>query len=453
MTNKLLLKQLKRLDLTTEQLPASHKEWQLLLERVSETYDLAEQDRYLLERSLEISSREMSERLQQNKELTSQLIQSSKQASLGVMASGIAHELNNPLAIMRGKIELLKRNDPAQGNIQEFCIKMDALIERMAGTINHLLKISRKKTSFSSQRTSISDCVKEIQETYHIMLTGGDIELVFTNHATDDLVLCDPSEMFTILQNLLTNSVDAFASNKIRPGQIEINLREEGPHLVLQFKDNAGGIPEHVLANIFDPFFTTKEVGKGTGLGLSLLNNVVSSHNGTVQVKSSQGCTSFEIGLSKALPKPSAHLPQNLNPAHPIKQKIETGKPKLLMVDDEPQLLEIMTEVFANHFEITARSSATLATEDLRREAFDLLITDFNMPQMSGPELARLAHQQNPATKIVIISGHMPSEVYLSLKGMPEVLTLQKPFQSLKTLKEDVLGLMAKHPSLSRTTK
>ena len=220
-----------------------------------------------------------------------QLIQAEKMSSIGILAAGVAHEINNPLTSVAGYAEALLRRfreEPGLGHddrLDSFPRYLEVIVREAyhcKGIIDNLLNFSRKSDGFAGE-VDLNRILSEIVELLMHQPGCGTIEVVTTlGHGT--LILGDPSGLRQVFMNLLYN---AFQSIKDR-GQVEITTQasRDGEAVEVRIKDTGCGIAPEVIDRIWDPFFTTKEVGKGLGLGLALTYNIVKRHGGTLSVES-----------------------------------------------------------------------------------------------------------------------------------------------------------------------
>lgn len=230
--------------------------------------------------------------------LLQQQAHSGRMNLLGEMSAGIAHEINNPLAIISGSVGLLSR---FKDNPEKFASKIESIqkcCDRIAKIVRGLKKFSRtsdEKRNFELH--SISDIINEaavlIDNNSKKQSTQVTIEC-----STQAQILCDEVEIEQVLVNLINNGIDAV---KDQPEKwIKISVIEDGLTVVMRVMDSGLGIPESVRAKLFDPFFTTKKVGEGTGLGLSISKGILDEHNATITVVADCPNTCFEIRFPKA---------------------------------------------------------------------------------------------------------------------------------------------------------
>jgi two-component system NtrC family sensor kinase len=250
----------------------------------------------------------------QGKEMMNeQVIEAGKLASVGELASGIAHEINNPIAIMveeAGWIgDLLDEEDLVQcQNLEEFRRALNQIKTQgsRCKEITHKLLSFARKTDSRVREVLINDIIEEIVSISGQGAKYNNVKIV--THLDPDLpkVGASPSEMQQVLLNLINNAIDAIGSGG---GSIDITSRRNGEFVTIDVADTGQGIPQAMMNRIFDPFFTTKPVGKGTGLGLSICYGIIKKMGGDITINSSVGVgTTFHI-----------HLPAPIN-ENPIQQ-------------------------------------------------------------------------------------------------------------------------------------
>jgi len=228
-----------------------------------------------------------------------QLIQASKMATLGEMATGVAHELNQPLSVIKTASSFIKRKmakkEPLEEKILEtMAEEIDSHVDRAEKIINHMREFGRK-SEVAKEKIQVNEILKRSLDFFKQQLKLREIEVVERLDERLPLILADSNRLEQVFINLLINARDAI-ERKWEKG----NLKEENKRITLQtcleqqkvtirVTDNGTGISEAILEKIFEPFFTTKKVGKGTGLGLSISYGIVRDYDGTIEVESKEG--------------------------------------------------------------------------------------------------------------------------------------------------------------------
>ncbi len=229
--------------------------------------------------------RKVQERTRTLRETQAQLVQSGKLAAVGTLAAGVAHELNQPLMIIRGYAqELLGDRRITDEEIRDDLWRIEAQTTRMTAIINHLRDFSRE----SKGKREITDLNRVVEDALIFLgqqLKRGNVAIMRELHPALPMVRIDPLQIEQVLLNLITNARDAMEST----GMGTITIRTDvvsGDRVALSVTDTGPGIPDEIRTRIFDPFFTTKEVGKGTGLGLSICHGIIEEHGGDLSMES-----------------------------------------------------------------------------------------------------------------------------------------------------------------------
>ena len=347
--------------------------------------------------------------------LEAQLRQSQKMESVGQLAAGVAHDINNILTVIQGHAGLLLNAVPPGADSIRSIKQISAASERAASFIRQLLTFSRKQIF----RSKILDLNAVLQNLKGMLprLIGEDITL--ETHCQPDLpcIQADTGMVEQIVMNLAANSRDAMPKGGkllITTSAAEIDAAYVRQHpearvgwfVCLTVSDTGCGMDHQVLRRVFEPFFTTKEVGKGTGLGLATVYGVVKQHHGWIEVQSEVGVgTTFKIFLPVAGKAGDA-------PADPAvkSETIQGGKETILLVEDEIGLLELVRDILQQyHYRVLIASSGVEALRiwDQSNGQVDLLLTDMVMPGgMTGGDLAAELKKRKPGLKVIYASGY-----------------------------------------------
>ena len=364
-----------------------------------------------------------------------QLLQAQKMESIGRLAGGIAHDLNNVLTAIFAfgnlVFESLNPDDPAYEDMREVL-----RASRRAESITRQLLTFCRRQAVSPRLVAVDELVGEIERMLRRIL-GEDIELRSIRAPIGGRVRIDPSAFQQVLINLAVNARDAMPGGgrlTIETGTATLTPAElarmgadaaPGEYAFVAMTDTGVGMDAATRARVFEPFFTTKPPGRGTGLGLSTAYGFISQAGGVIRVESERGQGArFTIFLPLAgdaiearpdLPEPTA----------------VGGDESILVVEDDHQVRKLAARALARagyRVEEAAGGAEALALCSDRPGAFDLLLTDVIMPGISGKRLAQRLAQHNPALKVLFMSGYTPAA--LARHGVldPAIALLQKPF-------------------------
>jgi C4-dicarboxylate-specific signal transduction histidine kinase len=297
--HRLLLRQLKSLGLSVDNPPANQSDWQEFLARIERAYSDADQERYLLERSLEISSQEMQERFRMLEEERSRSTHASKMAALGEMAGGMAHEINNPVAVLQTLasqgLELIEDGDLDPSWFKASFQKMVSTSSRIAKIVQGLRTFSRESGGDPFTSSVLADVVNDTLVFCLERFRHNAVEFRYTPADPSIRVECRPSQVSQVLLNLLNNAYDAVSPLGEKWISLEVVL--QGDQVELLVTDSGRGVPEAVRQKVFQPFFTTKAPGKGTGLGLSLAKGILDAHGGSLHIDADCPNTRFVVRI------------------------------------------------------------------------------------------------------------------------------------------------------------
>lgn len=376
----------------------------------------------------------------ETKKLESQFLRAQRLESIGTLASGIAHDLNNILSPILMATGILRQSLPKAD--QQMVDIIEGSAERGAGIVKQVLTFARGvegERVLLQPKHLLTDMVKVMHQTF-----PKNIDLK-TNFAADLwTVQGDATQLHQVLLNLCVNARDAMSPKggmlKVSCENVEVDAQiasmnpgaAVGPHVCFSITDTGSGMTPEVMEKIFNPFFTTKEQGKGTGLGLATVIGIVKGHKGFLALQSEVGVgTTFRI-----------HLPADCEGRTEEKQAETLGDLKgngelVLVVDDEAAIREvIMGTLEAHNYRCYSAEDGTdaLAMYFERRSSIHLIITDLHMGMMDGITLTKSLKKLTPDVKVIVSSGHIQKENQTILEGLGVKQFLEKPYTAEKLL-------------------
>lgn len=400
----------------------------------------------LEKRTLQLEA-EMAER----QRAESQLVQSAKMATIGEMSSGITHELNQPMNIMRMGVEAaqirIQRGQSDIGQLSETLKKVEDQIVRMSDIITHMRAFSRLDT----EGQTIFDPVQGVAEgckLFAAQLQGDNINLVVNLPTSASSIIGHPNRLEQVILNLLGNARDAIKAHREQTphpneSRISVTLREdvEGENIIIIVEDSGGGVPHDVLPHIFAPFVTTKESGRGTGLGLSISFGIVQAMNGIIDVMNGPHGARFALQFPVASETEAAKT-------QPVATAIKNTVPparvgslaKIMVVDDEISAAHSLADFLQDiGYLVSTAYNGEEAQHLYDSDPADVVITDLRMPVMDGVTLAQKLRERSPDLPIFIMTGQGADDVRLATaEGVTEVwekpLSLAQVAQRLQTI-------------------
>jgi len=399
------------------------------------------QDRLaLIERDVEERTRELretnrclAEEIEQRKKAESQLLRAQRLESIGVLAGGIAHDLNNMLSPILMCAGLLRNELPEKS--QSLVSTIESCADRAAGVVKQVLTFAR---GIEGQRIAIQPR-QIVHEMEKMIVETFPRQIILERRIKNDLPLIegDPTQLQQILLNLSVNARDAMPDG----GTLGIELDESevdaqyassmpgarpGRYVRLRVSDTGCGIAHHLLEKIFDPFFTTKPLGKGTGLGLSTVIGIVKSHGGFLDVHSSIGKgTTFDIFLPAAPDCIPMTPPKEATPPPDGHGEL------ILVVDDEASIRNVTQTMLTQHGYRTlgaADGAEALTIFARQNEPIAAVFTDIMMPVVDGVALSRALKKMDPGVRIITASGSEEHDRRRELNALNIENVLSKPF-------------------------
>jgi len=346
----------------------------------------------------------------ERRRLQVQLERSERMASLGTLAAGVAHEINNPLAYVLGNLDYLlaemSASEPRQPELVEAAAQAREGAVRVRDVVRGLHVFSRPRSGTRAPAdvadelaAAIRIADNEIRHRARLQVRLGSLPRVSA----------DSHELGQVFLNILLNAAQAIPEGQAADNLIAVDARTDpSGWACVEIRDSGAGIPPHVLPRIFEPFFTTKPQGGGSGLGLATAHGIVSNAGGHIAVESQVGRgTSFRVLLPPA-PLERTEDPANERAAPPPLAERPVKSARVLVIDDDPLVARTISRALGvSHQVITASSGAEALARLERREHFDVFLCDLMMPQMTGMDLHAQVSAMAPhlAERFVFITG------------------------------------------------
>ena len=360
-----------------------------------------EEENLLFYRGIDINLRSE----QEKKGLELQLQQLQKLESIGALTGGIAHDFNNILTGMNGFIELLKLKSEDHESVKRYTTGLKKAVDQASSLTGQILAFS-KKSDIKMENIDLNDicndCIKILKPS---IPTGVNLT---TSQPEIPAVFGDRGQIHQVLMNLTSNAVHAMENSpqknllletgiKALSEEAEIGGKTIGPGQFVFFsvKDSGSGIPQEIQERIFDPFFTTKSKDKGTGLGLSVVKNIVTNHDGTIDLQSDSSGTQFTCYFPMIEKEADKQL------------SLQGNGEKILFVDDNKTLLrihEVSLKALGYNPDCFLSSKAALAKFQENND-YDAIITDQEIPDLQGIELVKEIKKINKDIPVIMITG------------------------------------------------
>jgi signal transduction histidine kinase len=381
----------------------------------------------------------------ERKRMEEQLLISDRMASVGTLAAGVAHEINNPLAALIANLEFsleeLAKVEQANARVSEVKAPLEDAREaadRVRLIVRDLKVFSRsgdeeRRGPVDVQRvleSSLRMAWNEIRHRARLEKSYGEVPPAWGNE----------SRLGQVFLNLFVNAAQALPAGRTDENEIRVSTRLEGNKVVVEIADTGSGIPADVLPHIFDPFFTTKPAGVGTGLGLAICHRIVTGLGGSITVDSKVGHgTVFRVTLPITQER-------GTDPALvPFTAPGARGRGRILVIDDEPMINSILRRMLGRDHEVASCSSVREALDRLKAgQQFDVILCDLMMPEMTGMDLHAELLRTFPslAERLVFMTGGAFTPAAREFLDRVPNARVEKPFevQSLRTLIQSLLA-------------
>jgi len=370
----------------------------------------------------------------ERRELQARLLLADRMASVGTLAAGVAHEINNPLAYVIANIdiasqELRKRATPPLMRALDVLGEAKDGAERVRRIVGDLKTFSRADDAIRERvdlrnvvESSINLAMNEIRHRGRLVRELGEVPRVDAN----------AGRLGQVVVNLLVNAAQAIPEGAANKNEIRVRTRTDGSgRAVLEVEDTGPGMPPEIRARIFDPFYTTKPLGEGTGLGLTICHGIVAALGGAIEVESEVGSGSlFRVVLPPA--RESDRVTSSPVPSAPLATEPRRGR--VLVVDDEPMIGRAVQLMLEEVHDVIPLVSAREALDRITRgEHFDAIVCDLMMPEMTGMDLYGELARRWPeiARRIVFLTGGaFTPRARTFLETVPNA-RLEKPFEGV----------------------
>ncbi|MCJ7654844.1 MAG: PAS domain S-box protein, partial [Dehalococcoidia bacterium] len=386
----------------------------------------------------DVSERKKAE--EERKQLEQKAQFASRLASVGELASGVAHEINNPLTGVIGYAHLLLARKDISRDVRRDLEIINEGAQRVAGIVKKLLAFARQ-TKPEQRYVNINELIGNTLDLRTYELAASNIKLSLQLTRDMPMTIADPGQLQQVYLNLMINAETAMKLTHDK-GRLSIKTEKINSILRITFKDTGPGKAKENLETIFDPFFTTREVGQGTGLGLSVCHGIVTEHNGKIWAESEPGKgATFIIELPLTTEEKQFELPEPV-----VEEPKKIAKAKILVVDDEPVIREFVSQVLGEqgHTVETADNAAD-ALMKVKSKRYRLILLDIKMPGMSGIELYRQFQKIAPSLtkRVVFITGDVMGKRTLAFLDKTKTPYVMKPFDA-KQLKAEINRILAR---------
>ncbi|HOF34041.1 MAG TPA: cache domain-containing protein [Spirochaetota bacterium] len=365
------------------------------------------------------------------------ILQAQKMEAIGTLAGGIAHDFNNILTGIYGYIDLSLLSLDKPDETSKYLKELEKAAKRAGDLVNQILTFSRHSKP-ELQTVVPKEIAKEVIKLIRAT-TPAEIGIE-SKLETDTPIFADPTQIHQVILNLCTNAIHAIGNNH---GDIKIAVEDiiidhvfaenhpglnQGKHVLISISDSGCGISQDAIDHIFDPFFTTKLNGKGTGLGLSVAHGIIHSIDGIITVYSElKKGTVFNVIIPAT---DRAH-----SESEPHGNALMSGSESIMLVDDEQPIANSLASILRSAgYIVTEFTDSQKALENFKNNYnnYDLVITDYSMPKLTGTDLAKEIKHYNASTPVILMSGFVNKNMENSSKELGVDVIVNKPVSAVK---------------------
>lgn len=362
--------------------------------------------------------------------LEAHLVRTDRLASVGTLAAGVGHELNNPLGYVMLSLELMDRRLAAvEPSLRD---ELGELVERAREGCERIRTIVKDLAAFSRRTEGVAERVEVrrlVENAVRLVLHTVRHKATLTVDVNDvPAVAGNEAKLEQVVVNLLVNAAQAMPEGEADVRHVRVRTESDDRTVRIQVIDDGPGIPAEVIDRVFEPFFTTKPVGEGTGLGLAICHAIVQEHGGTITIDSRMG-----EGTTVTVSLPALAESESQADSKSEDVAIRAPRSRILVIDDERAFADSLREVLAVHHDVTVAYDGASALAELRRKAaYDLILCDVMMATRDGPNVYADIVREFPSLerRVVFMSGGAVTAGVRERLASLDVARLDKPFEA-----------------------
>ena len=384
-------------------------------------------ERVLLVEALDQQTENLAQLVRKEQETQARLYQAQRLASVGRLAAGAAHEINNPLAAILLQAELLLRQSETgetQGALR-LIVDQSKRISKIIRDLMGFARPSEPKVKATNVQHILDQTLSVLEN--RIKVLGVTVRKEYQESVP--LIDADPSQLEQVFLNLVLNALQAMGTGGTLTVRLAMDTSQA--HALVQFRDTGIGIEPDRLSSIFDPFYTTKTVGEGTGLGLAICYSIITNHRGEISVSSQplRGSTfTIRLPLADAVEVEQTQPKQTSEPAPDPSISSNNGS-SVLVIEDERELADLLAEcLLKNGCKVDLASDGLEGLDKLDRQSYDATLLDLHLPHLEGLEVLKVVSKSFPGMPVIVMSGVVDNESFTSAKRSGAFACIKKPF-------------------------